>query len=79
MLQYCFEELQVIRVQFSVSGQNERSQKAIKRIGATKEGIFRKHRMKGDGTMHDNVFYSILDEEWDRVKENLMNLLKQKY
>lgn len=79
LLQYCFEELQVMRVQFSVSGQNVRSQQAIERIGATKEGIFRKHRIKADGTVHDNVFYSILDDEWKRVKGNLMELVKRKY
>ncbi|MEQ2528223.1 GNAT family protein [Bacillaceae bacterium CLA-AA-H227] len=58
LLQYCFEVLKVIRVQFSVSGHNVRSQKAVERIGAIKEGTFRRHRIKSDGTVHDNVFYS---------------------
>ncbi|WP_231597540.1 GNAT family N-acetyltransferase [Bacillus sp. SA1-12] len=74
-----FEELNVIRVQFSVSGQNERSKKALERIGATKEGTFRKHRIKADGTIHDNIFYSILDSEWESVKERLMDLLERRY
>lgn len=79
LLQYCFEELKVLRVQFSVSGQNLRSQRAVERIGATKEGVFRKHRVKADGTIHDNIFYSIIDSEWDSVKQRLIYLLEKKY
>jgi RimJ/RimL family protein N-acetyltransferase len=79
LLQYCFEELKVIRVQFSVSGQNVRSQRAVERIGAKKEGVFRKHRIKPDGSIHDNIFYSIIDTEWPNVKENLHYLLARKY
>jgi RimJ/RimL family protein N-acetyltransferase len=79
LLQYCFEELNVIRVQFSVSGQNIRSQRAVERIGAKKEGVFRNHRIKSDGSIHDNVFYSIIDTEWPNVKDNLHYLLASKY
>jgi N-acetyltransferase len=79
LLCYCFEELKVLRVQFSISGQNLRSQRAVERIGATKEGTFRKHRIKADGTIHDNVFYSIIESEWETVKERLVYLLEKKY
>ncbi|WDH83558.1 MULTISPECIES: GNAT family N-acetyltransferase [Paenibacillus] len=79
LLRHCFEELHLMRVQFSVSGQNIRSQRSIERIGAIKEGVFRKHRIKADGSMHDNIFYSILDNEWADVKENLLFLLSKKY
>ncbi|MEW4426856.1 GNAT family N-acetyltransferase [Paenibacillus pabuli] len=79
LLQYCFEELDLMRVQFSVSGQNVRSQRAIERIGAKKEGIFRKHRIKADGSIHDNIFYSIIDNEWADVKEKLLFLLSKTY
>ncbi|MCS0791337.1 GNAT family N-acetyltransferase [Cytobacillus pseudoceanisediminis] len=79
LLKYCFEELKVLRVQFSVSGQNLRSQKAVERIGATKEGTFRKHRVKADGTIHDNIFYSIIDSDWESVKQRLIYLLAKKY
>ncbi|MED1793179.1 GNAT family N-acetyltransferase [Brevibacillus nitrificans] len=78
LLQYCFEQAKAIRVQFSVSGHNERSQKALERIGAKKEGVFRKHRIKADGSVHDNVFYSILDTEWSEVREKLKHLLERK-
>jgi len=79
LLQYCFEQLEVLRVQFSISGQNIRSQKAVERIGAVKEGVFRKHRIKADGTIHDNIFYSIVDNEWKDVKGKLIGLLDMKY
>lgn len=79
LLQYCFEELKVLRVQFSISGQNVRSQKAVERIGAVKEGTFRKHRIKADGTIQDNIFYSIVDTEWIDVKAKLIHLLEKNY
>lgn len=79
LLRHCFEELNLIRVQFSVSGQNIRSQRSIERIGAVKEGVFRKHRVKADGSIHDNVFYSIIDDDWMDVKEKLLFLLSKKY
>ncbi|MCJ8014766.1 GNAT family N-acetyltransferase [Paenibacillus sp. KQZ6P-2] len=79
LLRHCFEELKLIRVQFSVSGQNVRSQRAVERLGARKEGVFRKHRIKPDGSIHDNIFYSIVDDEWPDVKEKLLLLLSKKY
>lgn len=79
LLKYCFEELKVNRVQFSVSGENIRSQKAVERIGATKEGTFPKHKVKADGTIQDNIFYSIINEEWESVKERLIYLLEKAY
>ncbi|GMK46830.1 acetyltransferase [Paenibacillus glycanilyticus] len=79
LLQYSFEELGVIRVQFSASGSNLRSQGALEKIGAVREGVLRRHRVDATdgGTVHDNVFYSILEEEWPLVREKLfqeMNL-----
>lgn len=79
LLQFCFEELKMIRVQFSVSGQNTRSQRAVERIGATKEGVFRMHRIKPDGSIHDNIFYSIIEPEWPKVKAHVQDLMTRKY
>lgn len=79
MLHYCFEELGLIRVDFTVVGDNLRSQRAIERIGAVKEGVLRKHRITTEGTVLDNVLYSIIDDEWPAVKENLHYLLNVKY
>ncbi len=71
LLRYAFEQMGVMRVQLSVSGYNLRSQRAVERLGAVKEGVFRKHRAQPGGPMHDNIFYSILDTEWPTVKEQL--------
>lgn len=79
LLNYCFEQLALVRVQFSISGYNIRSQRAIERIGATKEGIFRKHRRDTQGRFHDNVFYSITDNDWPEVKSTLEHMIHIKY
>lgn len=79
LLQYCFEELGLIRVEFTVVASNLRSQKSLERIGAVKEGVLRKHKIKLDGSIEDNVVFSILDTEWPSVKENLHYLLNVKY
>jgi len=73
LLQYCFEELGAIRVQFSASGRNTRSQRALEKIGAVREGVLRRHRIDttDGGAVHDNVFYSILDSEWPLVQARL--------
>ncbi|MGE7610685.1 GNAT family N-acetyltransferase [Paenibacillus sp. NPDC101420] len=79
LLHYCFEELKLIRVEFTVVKTNLRSQRAVERLGAVKEGVLRQHRIRSDGSIHDNVVFSILDNEWPSVKENLHYLLNEKY
>ncbi|MNY72889.1 hypothetical protein D3C86_2115440 [compost metagenome] len=60
-------------------GDNKRSQKAVERIGAVKEGMLRKHRITAEGRILDSVLYSIIDDEWPAVKDNLHYLLNVKY
>ncbi|WP_342549627.1 GNAT family protein [Paenibacillus sp. FSL P2-0089] len=79
LLQYAFEVLGLIRVDFSIVSHNLRSQRAIERIGAVREGILRKHRITAQGAVMDNVLYSIIDEEWPVVKKNLQYLVNEKY
>ena len=71
LLTHAFETLKCIRVQLKTDLLNERSQKAIERIGAIKEGVLRNHMILPDGRYRDSVFYSILDKEWGTVKKNL--------
>ena len=71
LLTHAFETLGCIRVQLKTDLRNERSQKAIERIGARKEGVFRNHMILPDGRFRHSVFYSILDTEWGDVKKNL--------
>ncbi len=77
MLCYAFETLRTVRVQLKTDGRNIRSQKAIERIGAVREGVLRKHRRMWDSHIRDTVYYSILDTEWPAVKNHLEELLSR--
>jgi N-acetyltransferase len=79
LLEYAFEVLGAIRVQFKADLRNQRSWHAIERIGAKREGVFRKHYILLNGVERDSVFYSILDQEWLEVKERLKGLLGREY
>ena len=76
LLKYAFETLGCIRVQFKTDLRNERSQRAIERIEARREGVLRNHMILQDGRFRDSVFYSILNDEWPDVKLKLENLLQ---
>jgi N-acetyltransferase len=76
LLQYAFEEWGLNRVQIKTGHENIRSQKAIERLGATKEGILRNHMIRKEGTIRHTVMYSIIKEEWPEVKQHFIkNLL----
>jgi RimJ/RimL family protein N-acetyltransferase len=75
LLRHAFETLGCIRVQLKTDLRNERSQKAIERIGAVKEGVLRNHMILPDGRFRHSVFYSILDTEWPQVKQRLERML----
>jgi len=77
LMTYAFETLHVIRVQLKADSLNERSQRAIERIGAKKEGILRNHMILPDGRIRHSVFYSVLDSEWAEVKKNLEAMLEK--
>ena len=69
-LTYCFETLGCVRVALKTDGRNVRSQEAIARLGAVREGVLRKH-MNVRGYQRDTVYFSILDNEWPAVKARL--------
>jgi RimJ/RimL family protein N-acetyltransferase len=75
LLCHAFETLGCIRVQLKTDLRNERSQKAIERIGAVKEGVLRNHMILPDGRVRHSVFYSILDTEWPEVKKRLEEMM----
>ena len=77
LLRHAFETLGCIRVQLKTDLRNERSQKAIERIGAVKEGVLRNHMILPDGRYRHSVFYSILDTEWPEVKKRLEGMLER--
>jgi RimJ/RimL family protein N-acetyltransferase len=76
LLTHAFETLGAIRVVFKTDVLNQRSRKAIERIGAVEEGTFRKHLIAASGRARDMVYYAILDDEWPAVKARLSGLLR---
>lgn len=71
MLKHAFETWKCLRVYLQTDALNERSQKAILRLGAVKEGVMRKDKIAYNERVRDSVMFSILDNEWAKVKANL--------
>jgi RimJ/RimL family protein N-acetyltransferase len=69
-LTHCFEGLGCVRVALKTDGRNVRSQEAIARLGAVREGVLRRH-MHVRGYQRDTVYFSILEDEWPAVKARL--------
>ena len=76
LLRYSFEVLQAVRVQLKTDMRNLRSQQAIERLGAVREGVLRHHRILPDGYRRDTVYFSILEAEWPAVKARLEGFLE---
>lgn len=77
LLTHAFEKLNCVCVQLRTDHFNLRSQRAIERLGAKKDGVLRGHRIMPDGRLRDTVVYSILDHEWRGVKQNLQMMLER--
>ncbi|WP_202915346.1 GNAT family N-acetyltransferase [Paenibacillus paridis] len=77
LLREAFEQRGMIRVQLKADLRNTRSQAAIERIGAVKEGVLRNHRVLNDGYIRDTVIYSITNQEWPSVKVKLEAFISQ--
>ena len=75
LLRHAFETLDLIRVQLKTDARNERSQRAMERIGAVREGVLRRHRILPDGFLRDSVYYSVIAEQWPETKAHLEHLL----
>ena len=66
----------MVRVQLKTDIRNLRSQAAMKKLGATCEGTFRKHQPRPDGSWRDSVFFSIVDDDWPAIRERLVERLE---
>lgn len=77
LLSHAFDTLGCNRVELKTDALNERSRKAILRLGATEEGILRKHMVTGSGRLRDTVYFSIVDDEWPRIKTSLQGKLQE--
>lgn len=71
MLRHAFEKLGCIRVEFKTDSLNEKSRKALLRIGAKEEGTFRNHMIVHDGRYRHSVYFSVIESEWLEVKAQL--------
>ncbi|MEK4385527.1 GNAT family protein [Solibacillus sp. FSL W7-1464] len=77
LFQYCFEVLKLNRIQIKTGHENYRSQKAIERIGAVKEGVLRNHMIRKEGIIRHTVMYSVIAEDWGKLKTKFIDdLLK---
>lgn len=76
LLTHAFETLGAIRVVFKTETGNEKSRRALGRIGAVEEGTFRQHLIARSGRRRDMVYFAILESEWPAVRENLHRLLR---
>jgi RimJ/RimL family protein N-acetyltransferase len=74
-LRYAFDDLGATRVALKTDGRNLRSQAAIERLGAMREGVLRRHTRMPDGFLRDTVYYSILADEWPGVRARLEDRL----
>ncbi|GAB3820010.1 GNAT family N-acetyltransferase [Pontibacter rugosus] len=73
LLRYAFEELEMERVELKTDVLNQRSRRAMLKIGATEEGILRSHTQMHDGRRRDTIYYSILKAEWPSIKERVFS------
>jgi N-acetyltransferase len=78
MLTHAFESLGCIAVEFRTDWFNKRSQSAIERLGAKREGVLRNHMIMPDGRIRDTVVYSVILSEWSGVKMNLRHKLESR-
>lgn len=71
LLKHAFENCGMVRVQMKTAASNERSQRALEKIGARQEGVLRNHRRLAGGKLDDSVIYSITDHDWPEIKAAL--------
>ena len=71
LLRHAFEECGYGRVRIQTDLLNTRSQAAVERLGAVREGVLRRHLRREDGSFRDTVVYSVLASEWPAVRAGL--------
>jgi RimJ/RimL family protein N-acetyltransferase len=76
LMEHAFDTLGCIVVGWRTDILNLRSQAAIERLGAKKDGVIRRHAPRRDGSVRDTVMYSVTAEEWrDSVRNRLLGML----
>ncbi len=77
MLRHAFEAEGAHRVQLQTDARNERSQAAIARLGAAREGVLREDVVMPDGYRRSSVYFSILAPEWPAIRARLETMLER--
>lgn len=72
LLKHCIEDLGYGRVKIQTDALNTRSAAAIERLGATREGVLRRHSRREDGSFRDTIVFSVLADDWPRVGAGLV-------
>ncbi len=73
MMRYAFDELNFERVEFKTDVLNERAKRGLRKIGGTEEGVLRSHMTMWNDRRRSSVYYSVLKDEWSRLKSSLFN------
>ncbi|MBC7936127.1 MAG: GNAT family N-acetyltransferase [Rhizobacter sp.] len=68
LLSFGFEKLELNRIELKTSHLNNKSQTAMRKIGAVEEGTLRRHAINEDGTVRDTVYFSFIKEDWPGIK-----------
>jgi RimJ/RimL family protein N-acetyltransferase len=76
LMNYGFEALELNRIELKTDIRNLRSQAAIAKLGATREGVFRAHMVRRDGSLRDTVYFSVIRPEWPSVRDRLLARLE---
>jgi RimJ/RimL family protein N-acetyltransferase len=71
LLSFGFEEIDLNRIELKTSHLNVKSQGAMLKIGAIKEGVLRRHGINEDGLVRDTVYFSFIKEEWPQIKNTV--------
>ncbi|MGN6333041.1 MAG: GNAT family N-acetyltransferase [Motilibacteraceae bacterium] len=79
LLGHAFDDCGLGRIKIQTDAINVRSQAAIAKLGATREGVLRRHLRRADGTFRDTVVFSVLREEWPAVRSGLRERLSRRH
>jgi RimJ/RimL family protein N-acetyltransferase len=71
LLEHAFSEWRFNRVEFLTHSRNAQSRAALRKLGATQEGILRQHQVLPDGSLRDSVMFSIISAEWPAVRDGI--------
>jgi RimJ/RimL family protein N-acetyltransferase len=71
LMRQAFEDLGCVRVELKTDARNARSRRAMEKMGATFEGVLRKHMRVSDDFVRDSAYYAVLDSDWPEVKRGL--------